>query len=170
MLHKIIKKERESVMKKTILTMLLAVVICVTGFLTWQENVCAEVACEDVNMECLWTEDAKIGYAQNQTWGVYLSDGYSIINKISSTKVGAGGATNAAMRCTVRVTSILERKNSSGSWVRVTSWTQTNENAVCAMISKSVTVSSGYYYRVRSNHYASTDSASSYTDALWIGN
>ena len=157
-------------MKKRILPMLLAIVVCVTGFMSWQVNVNAEAECEDVSMESLHTENAQIGYASNQTWGVYLSDGYSIINKISSTKVGAGGATNAAVRCTVRVTSILERKTSSGSWARVTSWTQTNENAVSAMISKSVTVSSGYYYRVRSNHYASTDSANSYTNALWIGN
>lgn len=38
------------------------------------------------------------------------------------------------------------------------------------MISKSVTAASGYYYRVRSHHYASTDSATSYSSALWIGN
>lgn len=157
-------------MKKRVLTMLLAMVLCVTGFMGWTGDVFAETADEDVEMSELLTEDAMIGYAENQTWGVYFSDGYSIINKISSTKVGAGGATNAAVRCTVKITSILERKNSSGSWERVTSWTQTNQNALCAMISKSVTVASGYYYRVRSSHIASTDSASSYTDALWIGN
>ena len=81
-----------------------------------------------------------------------------------------GGVTNAAVKCTVKVTTILERKNSSGSWDRVNSWTQTNTNAFYAGISKSVTVASGYYYRVRSHHYASTDSATSYSSALWIGN
>lgn len=157
-------------MKKRILTMVLAFVLCFTGIMSWEVSVNAETESEDVDMSELMTEDALIGYAENLTRGVYLSDGYSIINKISSTKVGAGGATNAAVKCTVRITSILERKNSSGSWVRVTSWTQTNEDAVCAMIGKSVTVASGYYYRVRSQHYAGTDSASSYTGALWIGN
>ena len=122
-----------------------------------------------MELSVIETDDALIGYSQNQTWGVYLSSGQSIINKISSTKVGAGGVTNAAVQCTVKVTSILERKV-DGSWVRVNSWTQTNTNASYAMISKSVTVASGYYYRVRSHHYASTDSSTSYTGALWVGN
>lgn len=143
--------------------------ICFTGLLNWNISANAEGESEDIPMSELATQDALIGYMQNQTWGVYLSSGQSIINKISSTKVGAGGVTNAAVQCTVKVTSILERKV-NGSWVRVNSWTQTNTNASYAMISKSVTVASGYYYRVRSHHYASSDSATSYTSALWIGN
>lgn len=156
-------------MKKRILSLFLTMLICIMGLLNWNISVNAEGESEDIPMSELATQDALIGYMQNQTWGVYLSSGQSIINKISSTKVGAGGVTNAAVQCTVKVTSILERKV-NGSWVRVNSWTQTNTNASYAMISKSVTVASGYYYRVRSHHYASSDSATSYTSALWIGN
>lgn len=155
-------------MKRRIVSMLLAVALCITGVIQWDITLKAEDASEDISVDELMTEDAIIGYAESQTWGVYYSDGYSVINKISSTKVGAGGATNAAINCTVSVTSILERKNSSGSWVRVNSWTQTNQSAFTAMISKSVTVASGYYYRVRGHHYAGTDSASSFTSALWV--
>lgn len=155
-------------MKRRILNVVLAIMICVTSVFSW--NICAEAETEseNISMEYIMTEDALMGYANNQTWGVYYSDGYSIINKISSTKVGAGGATNAAIRCKVSITAILERKTASGSWSRVTSWTQTNDNALVAMISKSVTVSTGYYYRVRCYHYAGTDSSSSFTDALWM--
>lgn len=156
-------------MKKRILTMLLMVVMLFTSMMCWEVNVNAQNV-EDVAMSEIMTEDALIGYAQSQTWGVYFSDGHSVINKISSSKVGAGGVTNAAKKCTVKVASMLERKNASGSWEMVTSWTQTNQNAYIAMLSKSVTVPSGYYYRVRSYHYAGTDTASSYTNALWIGN
>lgn len=156
-------------MKKRFLAALLAVMICFLGVMNWETYVRAEIDDENIEMSEIMTEDALIGYAQNQTWGVYLVNGYSVINKISSTKVGAGGTTNAAVQCSVRITSILERKVNE-NWVRVTSWTQNNTNAYYAMISKNVTVSSGYYYRVRSHHYASTDSASSYTNALWIGN
>ena len=155
-------------MKKRIITMLLAMIIAIAGVMNHGINVCAEGECEDVQMSAIMTDDSYIGYANSQTWGVYLSDGYSIINKISSSKVGAGGCTNAVVQCSVSLTSILERKV-NGSWVRVTSWTQTNASSYYAMISKSVTVTSGYYYRVRSHHYANTDSASSYTSALWIG-
>lgn len=155
-------------MKKRLLMSMLAMVVCVTGIWCFSMKVNAETVSEDIDVSYLMTEDAILGYSQNQTWGVYYSDGYSIINKISSTKIGAGGVTNAAVKCEVRVTAILERKTSSGSWARVTSWTQTNENAFSAMISKSVTVPSGYYYRVRCSHYAGSDSSTSCTNALWM--
>ena len=157
-------------MKKRLLTLLLAIVMCITGMINLKIEANAETAEEDIAMSELMTEDAVVGYSQNQTWGVYYSDGYSIINKISSSKVGAGGVTNANVKCTVSVQAILERKNSSGNWGRVTSWVQTNQNAYSAMISKSVTVASGYYYRVRCYHYAGTDASTSSTGGLWIGN
>lgn len=157
-------------MKKRFLSLLLVLLIGIIGVIQGEQVVLAEEACEDISMDELKTDGALIGQMQNQSWGVYLASGESIINKISSSKVGAGGTTNAAKKCTVRITSILEKKNSSGNWVRVMSWTQTNEDSFYAGISKSVTVPSGYYYRVRSYHYASSDSASSYTNALWVGN
>lgn len=155
-------------MKRRILTMLLAIMICVTSIMNWEIDVNAESESEDVEMSEIMTEDAVVGYAERQTWGVYFLDGYSIINKASSTKVGAGGCTNAAVQCTVKVTCYLERKNDAGSWVSVTSFSTTNSSAYIAMASKTVTVSSGYYYRVRSTHKASTDTAYSYTGALLV--
>lgn len=157
-------------MKKRIFNLLLAIILCVIGVINPIIEVKAGVASEDIELSDILTDDALIGHAQNQTWGVYFSDGYSIINKISSTKVGAGGVTNANVKCTVDVTAILERKNSSGIWVRVNSWTQTNSNAYSAVISKSVTVATGNYYRVRCYHYAGSDASSSFTNALWVGN
>lgn len=155
--------------KKT-LSIILAVMICVIGMTQWEVKASEVIEYEDIDMSSLMAEGALTGYIENQTWGVYLASGTSTINKISSSKVGAGGTTNAAKKCNVSITSILERKNSSGSWERVISWTQDNTNAFYAMISKSVTVPSGYYYRVRSYHYAGTDTASSHTNALWVGN
>ena len=69
-------------MKRRFLNATLAMIICITGILSWNISVNAEVDSTDINMEYLMTEDALIGYAKNQTWGVYYSDGYSIINKI----------------------------------------------------------------------------------------
>ena len=157
-------------MKKRIITLLLAFILCVTGMISWKSEAKAETVGEDIALSELMTEDAIVGYSQNQTWGVYYSDGYSVINKISSSKVGAGGVTNANVRCKVSVQAILERKNAAGNWGFVTSWVQTNENAYSAMISKSVTVASGYYYRVRCYHDAGTDTSTSSTSGLWIGN
>ena len=157
-------------MKKRLLTMVLAVIMCITGMVSWKLESKAQATEEDIALSELMTEEAVVGYSQNQTWGVYYSDGYSIINKISSSKAGVGGVTNANVKCTVSVQAILERKNASGNWARVNSWTQTNQNAYSAIISKSVTVASGYYYRVRCYHDAGTDTSSSYTSGLWIGN
>ena len=155
-------------MKNRVLSLLLAIMLCIVSVVNMDVEVNAEVVSEDVELTVVETDDALIGHAQNQTWGVYFSDGYSVINKMSPTKVGAGGVTNANVRCTVKVNAILEKKNSSGTWVRVTSWLQTNENAYSAVISKSVTVSTGYYYRVRSYHYAGSDTSSSSTNALYM--
>lgn len=157
-------------MKRKILVMFIMIIIGITGIMNWKLGVSAEEECKDITISELMTEDALVGYADNQTRGVYFSNGYSIINKISSTKIGVGGVTNAAIKCTVEVTPIVERKNSSGNWERVTSWTVTNQNTYTALASKSIIVSSGSYYRVRSYHYAGSDSAVSHTDALWVGN
>lgn len=150
--------------------LLMAIMILCSGITNWTVDVKADTGSEDVDISEIMTQDALIGYATSQTWGAYFENGYSIINKISSTKIGAGGVTNAAVKCTVKVNAIVEKKNSSGSWERVTSWSVTNQNAYSAIASKSITVPSGYYYRVRSHHYAGSDSATSFTSALWVGN
>lgn len=154
-------------MKKKLTIILLAVALCITSIFSVDMKVNAEEIGEDVAYESLLTEDALIGDMEMQTWGVYLSSGKSIINDAGGGKIGAGGTTTAAKRCTVSVNAIVERKV-SGSWVRVTSWTVTNTNSLLACASKSISVASGYYYRVRCVHSASTDTSSSCTGALWM--
>lgn len=154
-------------MRKRLIAIFMAFLFSVTGMLTTNVNVKAEDAGEEVDISFLLTDDALIGYAQSQTWGVYLSEGYSILNDAGGGKIGWGGVTNAAKRCTVSMNANVERKV-NGSWVHVTSWTQTNENALTASVSRTLLVASGYYYRVRGVHYASTDTSSSGTDALWM--
>ena len=155
-------------MKKRFIALFLALVCCALGTFGMNVEVRAEDATgEDVELAYLLTEDALIGYAELKTRGVYLSEGYSAINNAGAGKIGCGGVTNASLRCQVSVTAIVERKV-NGTWVRVTSWTQTNTNALRASVSKYLSVTSGYYYRVRSSHYASTDSSSSWTAGLWM--
>lgn len=156
-------------MKKKILSSLLFVLLSITCIGYSNLNVEAKDLGEDMDFSYLLTEDTLIGVAEFQTKGIYLAEGNSFINKMSSSKIGAGGVTNAAVKCKVSVTAIVERETSSG-WARVTSWTQTNENAFSAGVSKSLTVGTGYYYRVRCTHYAESDVSSSWTGALWMGN
>ena len=73
-------------MKKRSLTLFLALIIGFCGIINWNVDVRAENTGENIELSEIMTEDALVGYADNQTWGVYFSDGYSIINKISSTR------------------------------------------------------------------------------------
>lgn len=152
-------------MKQRVLAMLMVVALCATCVLNFGFESSAEELGDSISYSELMTENALVGYAENLTRGVYLLDGYSIINKISSTKIGAGGSTSAAVKCRVSTNAIVERLV-NGNWARVTSWTTTVESGYGAMVSKSLVVTNGYYYRVRCIHYASTDRSSSYTNAL----
>lgn len=155
-------------MRSKFLSIVLALVICICGFWNGEFMVNAEEvtgAVEDVDLSYLLTEDALIGYAEYQTRGYYLSGAYSIINKAGTNKIGAGGVTRSDVLCKVSTTSIVERQTTTG-WARVTSWTTTVDSGYSAVVSKYLYVGTGYYYRVRSLHYAGTDGSSSWTDAL----
>ena len=147
--------------------MLLIATFLISGFyLNGMETKAAGVE-EDMDVSYLLLDDALVGYAELKTRGIWLLDGYSSINDAGTGKVGCGGITNAALRCRVTVNVVVERKNGS-YWDRVTDWTQTNENAYTASISKYLYVTTGNWYRVRSLHYAATDASSSWTNALWM--
>ena len=154
-------------MKKRFIMTVLLLALFVTSIFTVEIGANAEDIGENVPYESLLTEDALIGHMQSQTWGVYLSSGTSVINDAGGGKIGAGGTTVASTYCKVTVNAIVERKV-NGSWVRVTSWSVSNSNALIACASKTISVASGYYYRVRCTHYAASDASSSYTGALWM--
>ena len=154
-------------MKKKLTTIILTLVLCVTGIFSVNIQANAESIGEDVPYESLLTDNTLIGYMQSQTRGVYLSSGTSNINDAGGGKIGAGGATSAASYCKVTVNVIVERKV-NGSWARVTSWSATKTSALFVTTGKTISVASGYYYRVRCTHYAASDSSSSYTGALWM--
>lgn len=154
-------------MKKKLVALLLVMAFAVTGVYAGNVEVQAAGVEEEMDVSYLLLEDALVGYAELRTRGVYLAEGYSSINDAGGGKIGCGGVTNAARRCTVKVSSIVERKSGS-SWLHVTSWSKTNENALTASISKYLSVTSGYYYRVRSIHTAGTDGSSSWTNGIWM--
>lgn len=154
-------------MKKKVVALLLVLVFAVTGMIAGDGRVYAEDSMQDVDISEIWTDDALVGYAQSQTWGVYLMEGVSIINDAGGSKIGCGGITEAAVKCKVSVAAIVEKKV-NGSWTRVTSWTVTKASAYSAIASKTLSVGSGYYYRVRCTHSASSDVSSSCTDGLWM--
>ena len=158
-------------MKKKAIGLILALIVFCIGSTRMEMVACAEeiTPANDLDYSYFTADNALFGYITAQTRGVYLANGDSSISKINSYTNGEAGNTNAAIRCKVSVSVIVERYNMDlDSWLFVTSWTKTNENAFTAGISKSLVVDSGYYYRVRSLHYAGSDASSSYTNALYV--
>lgn len=161
-------------MKKRIVSFFIILSLCVISSFNQSLCVFAEEERPVIGTEgnidySYFTElNTLFGYA-NVPRGVYLATGNSGITKISSYQIGASGRTNAAVRCDVGVVAIVERYNmQTDGWQFITSWKQENTNALSATVSKTLVVDSGYYYRVRSLHYAETDSSSSCTNALYV--
>lgn len=154
-------------MMKRIKLMILVLALCLTSLYVAPMDAKAQDVGEDVDFSFLLTEDALIGEMSSQTRGVYLVSGTAVINDAGGGKIGWGGVTNAAVKCKVSINSIVERKV-NGSWVRVTSATVTNASAYTAMISKTLSVGSGYYYRCRGVHCAASDVGNSCTSSLWM--
>ena len=100
--------------------------------------------------------------------GIYLKSGSSNIVRAGNGKIGAGGNTvgqKTVSKITVNVT--VERLL-NGKWAYYTSWTETNYNSVYVSSSKTLSVPTGYYYRVYCIHYANSDVSDSYTDGIYI--
>lgn len=103
-----------------------------------------------------------------QPRGYYLAEGTSSISKTGTYTINATGVTTAARDCTVSVLVTVEQFRND-KWYYYTSWQTTKENASTAVISKTIYVDLGYFYRVVSVHGAETDGSSSFTNALWMG-
>ncbi len=155
-------------MRKKLAAFLMAFLMFMTGCFAINVEVSAEdVNGEDVDISEIMTEDALVDYAELQMRGIYLAEGVSVINNAGNNKIGAGGTTTAAIPCQVSVNAIVERKV-DGSWLRYTSWTVTKTNALTATASKTLSVTSGYWYRVRCVHSAATDTSNSCTSSLYM--
>lgn len=150
-------------MKKKILVITSAFLLGIVGVGANESRVYAQ---ESQDYSYLLTEDAIIGQMQPETKGVYLSSGTSVIRDAGVGKIAAGGITIATQPCDVTVNVIVERLD-GGSWLRVTSWTGKLKNAWSVASEKTLSVGRGYYYRVRSLHFAHTDTSSSWTGNLW---
>lgn len=115
-------------------------------------------------------DDESVGESVLLTRGTYLQTGTSKVSKASSTAINAGGTTAAKTTVAeVGVAVAVERlKKGSSSWSFYKSWQVTKENASYVSSSKKLTVAGGYYYRVRSTHWANSDASSSITNGLYM--
>lgn len=117
----------------------------------------------------LTQEDQSTSGLQMQTFGLYLQSGASGISKLGVGKIGITGDTVAQQVVNkVEVILLLERWDGT-NWVQVDMYSASKANDYYVSVSRDLTVTRGYYYRVSGMHYAGTDSGHSYSDGIWIG-
>ena len=139
-----------------------------TLFISTQKNVQAADVPECVDGSYLTNDDSSEVTVGSTSRGIYLKSGSSNIVRAGTGKIGAGGNTvgqKVVSKITVDVT--VERYM-NGKWGYYTSWVQTNYNSAYVSTSKTLSVPTGYYYRVYCVHYANSDVSDSFTNGIYI--
>ncbi len=154
--------------KNKILSLIMAMVMVCALLIGTQKNVQATDIPECVDGSYLTNDDSSEVTVGSKSRGIYLKSGSSNIVRAGTGKIGAGGNTveqKVVSKITVDVT--VERYV-NGKWGYYTSWVETNYNSVYVSTSKTLSVPTGYYYRVYCVHYANSDVSDSYTDGIYI--
>ena len=118
----------------------------------------------------LTQDEESIGEAVLIMRGDYLQAGTSKVSKASSTAINAGGTTTSKRTVSeIGITCTVERlKVGTSTWSYYKTWTAEKTSASSVSTSKNLTVPKGYYYRVRSIHWANSDASSSFTNGILI--
>ena len=154
--------------KNKILSLIMAMVMVCALLIGTQKNVQATDIPECVDGSYLTNDDSSEVTVGSKSRGIYLKSGSSNIVRAGTGKIGAGGNTvgqKVVSKITVDVT--VERYV-NGKWGYYTSWVETNYNSVYVSTSKTLSVPTGYYYRVYCVHYANSDVSDSYSDGIYI--
>lgn len=155
-------------MKKAIamaLTLVLLVSFGMTGKM--QVQAADEVVCVDGSY-LLEDENEAVGDMEISTWGYYLKSGTCTINKPASGKIGVGGSTTGQRVVDEISVTVCVQRLVNGNWQNYHTWSAEKTNAAYVSTSKTLTVPTGYYYRVSCSHYASSDAGFSNTDGIYI--
>lgn len=154
--------------KNKILSLIVAMIMVCTLLIGAQQNVQAADGQECVDGSYLTNDDSSEVTVGSMSRGIYLKSGSSNIVRAGTGKIGAGGNTvgqKTVSKITVNVT--VERLL-NGKWAYYTSWTETNYNSSYVSSSKTLSVPTGYYYRVYYIHYANSDVSDSFTNGIYI--
>lgn len=153
--------------KRLLSTLLMAIMVCTLALGTSNYEVKAE---EDTTYEegDVTTEDSSEGEMEWSTWGVYLKSGTSSITKLASGKITAGGKTVGQKVVDKIYVGVRVQRKVNGSWTSYSFWSASATDSAYVSTSKTLTVPSGYYYRVYCDHTANSDASSSFTSGIWI--
>ena len=161
-------ERRRKLRKGKILSLVIAVIM-VCGLVVGSQDI---VKAADnpicVDGSYLTDDDSSEVTVGSMSRGVYLKSGSSTITKAGTGMIAAGGNT-VGQKSVSKITVVVKvQRYVNGYWNSYTSWTTTNYNSSYVSSSKTLSVPTGYYYRVCCTHYANSDVSDSYTDGIYI--
>ena len=154
--------------KNRILSLIVAMIMVCTLLIGAQQNVQAADGQECVDGSYLTNDDSSEVTVGSMSRGIYLKSGSSNIGRAGTGKIGAGGNKKKKKTVSKITVNVTVERLLNGKWAYYTSWTETNYNSVYVSSSKTLSVPTGYYYRVYCIHYANSDVSDSYTDGIYI--
>lgn len=152
-------------MKKRLLS-----VVCVMAMILSVSVINVRASEQMVDGSYLTNDEESVGEAVLVMRGDDLQTGTSKVSKSSSTTIAAGGTTAAKhVVDEIGVAVAVERlKVGSSSWSFYKSWENEKYNSSYVSSSKTLTVTRGYYYRVRCLHWANSDVSTSSTNGVLL--
>ena len=154
--------------KNKIFSLIMTMVMVCALFISTQKNVQASDIPECVDGSYLTNDDSSEVTVGPMSRGIYLKSGSSNIVRAGTGKIGAGGNTVGQKTVSKITVDVTVERYVNGKWGYYTSWIATNYNSVYVSTSKTLSVPTGYYYRVGCVHYANSDVSDSYTDGIYI--
>lgn len=149
-------------MRKRIISVLLVVAMISTMLFGQIITVSAETGEKRVDGSLLTKEDSSEGYTQSNPnlRGQHLMEGNSGISKAGRGRIYAYGATaaNHDVEKIAVIVAVDRYDEKNDSWGQVATFTAEDFNTYYVSVGKVVQVERGYYYRVRSAHYAGNPS------------
>ena len=154
--------------KNKILSLIVAMIMVCTLLIGAQQNVQAADGQECVDGSYLTNDDSSEVTVGSMSRGIYLKSGSSNIVRAGTGKIGAGGNTVGQKTVSKITVNLTVERLLNGKWAYYTSWTETNYNSSYVSSSKTLSVPTGYYYRVYCIHYANSDVSDSFTNGIYI--
>lgn len=154
--------------KRKILSFVMALMMVCALFSGVKNEAKAADEMECVDGSYLTHDESSEATVGSMTRGIYLKSGSSNITRAGTGMIAAGGNT-VGQKSVSKITVVVKvQRYVNGNWNSYTSWTTTNYNSSYVSSSKTLSVPTGYYYRVCCTHYANSDVSDSYTNGIYI--
>ena len=154
--------------KSKILSLIMVMFMVCTLFISTQKNVQAADVPEWADGSYLTNDDSSEVTVGSKSRGIYLKSGSSSITRAGTGKIAAGGNTVGQKVVSKITVDVKVERYVNGKWGYYTSWIETNYNSAYVSTSKTLSVPTGYYYRVCCTHYANSDVSDSFTNGIYI--